>query len=178
MVCESSPSMRRAAGRVDHWDELSINDRRGRKHSSDFARVIRELKSIPDTEKLTISQYQKMISQGIIPDILISANAVPDVNINLSYSPISQRFSPWRWAARTPQISSWPQAPLSPSNWSALYRMTNNPLPGCIAIFHKYCCYKKTWWYYNKFDSTPGLYEIIGGTGYRCVKIPQCGYID
>ena len=24
MVCESSPSMRRAAGRVDHWDELSI----------------------------------------------------------------------------------------------------------------------------------------------------------
>ena len=61
--------MRRAAGRVNHWDELSIN-RAGRKHSADFARVIsrcRELKSIPDTEN------QKMISQGIISDILISA---------------------------------------------------------------------------------------------------------
>ena len=28
-----------------------------------------------------ISRYQEMISQGIIPDILISANAVPRVNI-------------------------------------------------------------------------------------------------
>ena len=77
MVCESSPSMRRAAGRVDHWGELSIN-RAGRKHSADFAKVIsrcRELKSIPDTEKLMISRYQKMISQGIISDILISAGS-------------------------------------------------------------------------------------------------------
>ena len=67
--------MRRAAWRVDHWDELSIN-RAGRKHSADFAKVIsrcRELKSIPDTKKLMISRYQKMISQGIISDILISA---------------------------------------------------------------------------------------------------------
>ena len=54
----------------------------------------RELKSIPDTEKLTISRYQKMISQGMIPDILISANTVPRVNICLSNSPISQRFPP------------------------------------------------------------------------------------
>ena len=56
--------------------------RAGRKHSSDFDRVIsrcRELKSIPDTEKSMISLYQKMISQVIILAILISANAVPRV---------------------------------------------------------------------------------------------------
>ena len=51
--------------------------------SSEWFPDCRELKSIPDTEKLMISQYQKMISRGIIPDILISANAVPRVNINL-----------------------------------------------------------------------------------------------
>ena len=55
--------------------ELSIY-RAGRKHSADFTKVIsrcRELKSIPDTKKVMISRYQKMISQGIISDILISA---------------------------------------------------------------------------------------------------------
>ena len=31
----------------------------------------------------------------------------------------------------------------------------------------------KTWRYYNKFDSTKPL-----GVYYRCVKIPQCGYIE
>ena len=51
--------------------------------SSEWFPDCRGLKSIPDTEKLMISQYQKMISRGIIPDILISANAVPRVNINL-----------------------------------------------------------------------------------------------
>ena len=51
--------------------------------SSEWFPDCRELKSIPDTEKLMISQYQKMISRGIIPDILTSANAVPRVNINL-----------------------------------------------------------------------------------------------
>ena len=31
----------------------------------------------------------------------------------------------------------------------------------------------KTWWYYNKFDSTKSL-----GVHYWCVKIPQCGYME
>ena len=31
----------------------------------------------------------------------------------------------------------------------------------------------KTWRYYNNFDSTISL-----GIRYRCVKIPQCGYIE
>ena len=31
----------------------------------------------------------------------------------------------------------------------------------------------KTWRYYNKFDSTKSL-----GVLYRCVKIPQCGYME
>ena len=116
---------------MDHWDELSINDRAGRKHSSDFARVIsrcRELKSIPDTEKLMIFRYQKMISQGIIPDILISANAVPRVNIYLSNSPISQIFLP---------------LVVSSSTEHRKLAHDKQPTAGCIAIFHKYCCYTK-----------------------------------
>ena len=78
--------MRRAAGRVDHWDELSIEQGESTVRIPPEHAVIsrcRELKSIPDTEKLLISRYQKMISRGIIPDILISANAVPRVNIYL-----------------------------------------------------------------------------------------------
>ena len=70
--------------------------RAGRKHGSDFASVIsrwRELKSIPDTEKLMISRYQKMISRGIIPDILISANAVARVNIMYGIVPFHKEFS-------------------------------------------------------------------------------------
>ena len=104
--------------------------RAGRKHSSDFARVIsrcRELKSIPDTEKLMNSRYQKMISQGIIPDILISANAVPCVNIYSSNSFISERFFP-------------------PSGERLGHRKLahdKQPTAGCIEIFHKYCCYTK-----------------------------------
>ena len=31
----------------------------------------------------------------------------------------------------------------------------------------------KTWQYYNKFDSTKSV-----GVHYRCVKIPQCGYME
>ena len=31
----------------------------------------------------------------------------------------------------------------------------------------------KTWWYYNKFDSTKSL-----GVYYWYVKIPQCGYVE
>ena len=103
--------------------------RAGRKHGSDFARVIsrwRELKSIPDTEKLMISRYQKMISRGIIPDILISANAVPLVNIYLSNSPISQRVFPSGGQLKHRKLAHDKQ-----------------PTAGCIAIFHKYCCYTK-----------------------------------
>ena len=108
--------------------------RAGRKHGSDFARVIfrwRELKSIPDTEKLMIYRYQKMISRGIIPDILISANAVPRVNIYLSNSPISQIVFP-------PGVF--------PSDGQLKYRKLahdKQSTDGCIAIFHKYCCYTK-----------------------------------
>ena len=116
---------------MDHWDELSINDRAGRKHSSDFATVIsrcRELKSIPDTEKLMISRYQEMISQGIIPDILISANAVPRVNIHrfIEQSHFTIIFAPGGEQLEHRKLAHDKQ-----------------PTAGCIAIFHKYCCYTK-----------------------------------
>ena len=117
MVCESSPSMRRAAGRVYHWDELSIEQGENTVRISPVISRWRELKSIPDTEELMISRYQKMISRGIIPDILISANAVPLVNIYLSNSPISQRVFP-----SGGQLKHRKLAHDKPG-------MTNNPLP-------------------------------------------------
>ena len=61
---------------------------------------------------------------------------------------------PQRWAARTPYISSWV--------------ITIN-----CRLYSKHCCYKKTWGYLNKFDSTKSL-----GLCYWCVKIPQCRYME
>ena len=60
-----------------------------------------------------IPWYQKMISQGIIPDILISANAVPRVNIYLLNSPISQRFFPYWIENRVIYIKNIPLYKLS-----------------------------------------------------------------
>ena len=68
----------------------------------------------------------------------------PSWSIN---SPISQRFFPVRWAARTPQISSWVI-----TTHCRLYSNISQ-----ILLLYK------TWRYYNKFDSTKSL-----GVHYRC----------
>ena len=51
----------------------------------------------------------------------------------------------------------------------------NNLLPvhSCIAIFHKYCCYKKYWGYHNKTASMKSL-----GVYYWYVKMPGRGYVE
>ena len=74
-----------------------------------------------------------------------------------SNSPISQRFFLQRWAARTPQISSWVI--------TTHCRLYNN----ISQILLQY----KTWRYYSKFDFTKSL-----GVCCRCVKLPQCGYME
>ena len=50
---------------------------------------------------------------------------------------------------------------------------SEQPTSGCIATFRKYCCYIKHGGHYNKFDPTKSLLAC-----YRCVKIPQCGYME
>ena len=110
MVCESSPSMRRVAGRVDHWDELSIN-RAGRKHSADFARVIsrcRELKSIN-------SRYRE------IDDFPISENDFPGNNY---------RYSDIRWQT--------PAGGEQLEHRKLAHDKQPTIAAGCIAILHKY----------------------------------------
>ena len=62
-------------------------------------------------------------------------------------SPISQRYFPWQWAVRTPQISSWVI-----TTHCRLYSNISQ-----ILLLYK------TWQYYIKFD-----YEIIGGTLLMC----------
>ena len=187
-----------------------------------------------------ISRYQKMISRGIIPDILISANAVPLVNIYLSNSPISQRVFPsggqlcdgWYICAAvlTPffhfgriehdlfgGIFSHPPTPkrsfgvlklpilkefdlLGPKFHFSLDLFGSNfqrpaahphqfsdrvpppppprddkqPTAGCIAIFHKYCCYTKRgditknltlrnhWWYVTDVSKYPVTMRVNG----------------
>ena len=104
--------MRRVAGRVDHWDELSIN-RAGRKHSADFARVIsrcRELKSIN-------SRYRE------IDDFPISENDFPGNNY---------RYSDIRW--QTPAGGEQ----LEHRKLAHDKQPTIMIAAGCIAILHKY----------------------------------------
>ena len=84
----------------------------------------------------------------LISDLLIH------VRMESYNSPISQRFFPLRWAARTPQISSWVI-----TTQCQLYSNISQ-----ILLLYK------TWRYYSKFDSTKLL-----GVRYRCVKISQCG---
>ena len=45
------------------------------------------------------------------------------------------------------------------------------PTAGCIAIFHKYCCYTK------RGSITTNLITKSLGVYYWCFKIPQCGYM-
>ena len=71
-------------------------------------------------------------------------------------SPISQRFFLQRWAAWTPQISSWVI-----TTHCRLYSNISQ-----ILLLYK------TWRYCNKFDSAKSLVVC-----YRCVKITQCGYM-
>ena len=75
-----------------------------------------------------------------------------------SSSPISQRFSPERWAAGTPQISSWVI-----TTHCQLYSNISQILLAYLLLY-------QTWRYYNKFDSMKSF-----GVRYWCVKIPQCG---
>ena len=74
-----------------------------------------------------------------------------------SCSPISQRFFPLA---------------VSSSKTANKLMGYNNPCRLYSNVSQILQLYK-TWRYYNKFDSTVSL-----GVHYRCVKIPQCGYME
>ena len=71
--------------------------------------------------------------------------------------PFYKYFFPYRWTARTPQISSWVM-----TTHCRLYSNISQ-----ILLLYK------TWRYSNKVD-----YEIIGGYVTGVLKMPQCGFME